>query len=172
MSDETMRPCALCGAELHLSACVDEREWGVECRGCDGILIFRPSREEAIAVANRRADESRFRAEAAAERTREVVAIMERYISTTMAIDCVRVAYPEALPQPRSGEPAGEDRLGMPVLDLPEKATREQLVENIRALRGERRALLAETGAVLAEASRSAVEAERLALEVAGLRER
>ncbi len=56
MSTPELGPCALCGGKLHLASTEGDAEWCVECctSDCDGILIFRPTREEAIAAANRR----------------------------------------------------------------------------------------------------------------------
>jgi hypothetical protein len=55
-------------------------------------------------------------------------------------------------------ELAPDDRLGTPVIDLPEKATPEQLRADVRALRVERRALLAEREEDRAEQARRDTE--------------
>jgi hypothetical protein len=98
VSDGELKTCPLCGAKLHLSATEAGSAWGVECCGCDGILIFRPTREEAVAAANRRADEARIRAEAAAERTRAILDIIRshdlRDCSPGYIANTIEMAFP------------------------------------------------------------------------------
>lgn len=58
MSDsetDKLSPCPFCGAAMHIAATEDGKEWGVECCGCDSVLIFKDSKEEAIKACNRRA---------------------------------------------------------------------------------------------------------------------